>query len=113
MAKTKVIRRYVARPKARRSRRAGFTLPLAVLAGMAIPAGWAIKDFQAGGPTLAGSGLITRMSGFNPTTKRFEPNYLMQGLVPVLAGVFVHKYIGGKMGINRVLSSAGVPFVRL
>jgi len=111
MAKTRVITRYV-KAKSKRRSRAGFTLPLAVLAGLAVPAGWAIKDYQAGGIDLAGRGFIARMSGFNPTSQKFEPKFLMQGLIPVVGGVFVHK-MAGKLGINRVLSQAGVPILRL
>jgi hypothetical protein len=35
------------------------------------------------------------------------------GLWPILAGIAVHKVIGQRMGVNAMLSRAGIPFIRV
>jgi hypothetical protein len=101
---------YIKRAKHRS--KAGFTLPIAVLAGFA-PLGFnAIKDYRDGGLQVLGKGLVLRTTGMNTDTGKWMPEYLMQGLGPIVAGVFVHK-LASKLGINRALAGAGVPFLRV
>jgi hypothetical protein len=48
----------------------------------------------------------------NTETLKWMPEYLMQGVGPIVVGVFVHK-LASKLGINRGLARAGVPFLRV
>lgn len=95
-----------------RRRGGGFTLPLAVVGGFAPLAIHAVDDYRVGGITHVGRGLSCRLTGYRVDTGKWEPGWLMQGIVPILGGLFVHK-LAGKMGVNRALANAGIPFVRI
>jgi hypothetical protein len=108
---TKTIVRYRSRPKARHSRKHGMTLPLAVLAGFAPLALNALKDYRDGGVPVMGKGLVLRTTGMNTETGKWMPEYLVQGMGPVVAGILAHK-LASKLGINRALAGAGIPLLR-
>jgi hypothetical protein len=109
---TKAVVKYRNRPKAKHHRKAGMTLPLAVLAGFAPLALNALKDYKDGGVQVLGKGLVLRTTGMNTETGKFMPEYLVQGMGPIVVGLLVHK-VASKMGINRSLAGAGVPFLRV
>lgn len=108
IARTRTV--YVKRAK-RRSK-GGMTLPIAVLAGFVPLALNAKKDYDDGGLQVLGKGLVLRTTGMNTETLKWMPEYLMQGVGPIVVGVFVHK-LASKLGINRGLARAGVPFLRV
>lgn len=111
---TRTVTRYRTRTvRAKRRSKAGFTLPLAVVGGFAPLAIHAIDDYRVGGVAHVGRGLSCRLTGYRVDTGQWEWGWLMQGLVPIVAGVLAHKIIGGKLGVNRALAGAGVPFVRI
>lgn len=94
-----------------------FTLSLAVLAGVAVPLADAYTGFQNNG--VAGKdGLVAvisrNMTGYDPynTGAGFQLGYLKRGLLPVAAGVVIHK-AANALGINRSLASSGLPFIRI
>ncbi len=91
----------------------GMTVPVAVLAGFAPLATYAYLDFKQGGVKLAGEGMLARLTGINLNADHYDWAAMGQGLFPILGGLLVHKYIGGKMGVNRMLANAGVPLIRL
>jgi hypothetical protein len=93
-------------------RHKGFTLPLAVVGGFAPLAINAMQDYKVGGVAHVGRGLSVRLTGYRVDTGKFEPNFLMQGLFPILGGIIVHK-IAGRLGVNRALAGAGIPFIRI
>lgn len=102
------------RRKARGRRRKGFTLPLAVVAGFAIPTAKIVihtqhSGFVNGGIREAGRILV----GFDHMEGRFNLAWLFHGLLPIIAGGVIHKFIGNRLGINRAMSSAGIPLIRL
>lgn len=98
--------------KSKRRSRAGFTLPLAVVAGF-LPLGiHAVDDYRVGGITHVGKGLTVRTTGYMVDTGKFELKYLTQGLLPILAGLVAHK-VAGRLGVNRALGRARVPFLRI
>jgi len=111
MAKTKVRRVYV--KAAKRSRgRGGFTLPMAVLAGFGPMAADVIHGYQTGGIASASNDLLANVTGYDARSKTWSFELLARGLGPVVAGIMVHK-LAGRLGINRALSKAGVPFLRV
>jgi len=110
MAKRRSIVRYVGRK--RRSFRRPKTLSLAIAAGFMVPIVPAVKRL------IQGDGLMgfkdemqSRFIGLSPEGK-FESNRLMGGLYPVALGFGVH-WFASKIGINRALGRAGIPFVRI
>jgi len=105
--------RRTARKKRRRGKR-GMTIPLAVVgglaAGLAEPAQKALEgDFQ-----YALSLLSRNYTGFRPGTGTWEPRYMQNGLLPLVAGLLVHKFVGGSpLNLNRALAASGIPFIRI
>jgi len=110
-AKTKTITRYV-KKATRRARR--FTIPIAAVLGFApsFSDAWA-NARGPGGVDLAARIFTRSFTAFDPLTGVWSISYLRRGLFPVLAGIAVHKFIGGSLGINRMLGSSGVPLIRL
>lgn len=111
---TKVITRRVYVTKSKRRSKAGFTVPVAVLAGFAPMLSYAYRvGFKQGGIEGFANQVVYTTTGYDPYSKNWSMNGLKIGLLPIAAGVLVHKYIGGSLGVNRALSKAGVPFLRL
>ncbi len=114
MAKTKAIarRRNPARRKAQR-RRGGFTLPLAMIAGF-VPLGIHVKEgFDVGGVTMAAKYATADLTGYNPVSGEWEWGYPKKyGWGPIAVGLIVHT-LASKLGVNRALGRARVPFLRI
>lgn len=98
--------------KKRKRAKRKFTIPVAVVAGMAagmvepIEAVVLRQDF--GGALWA---LTKNYTGWDG--QQFNLNYLMKGLVPLAIGIGVHKFVGGTLGANRMLAAANVPIIRI
>lgn len=103
--------------KASGRRRAGFTLPLAVVAGFASPVSRTWGHFRSNGLT-GEEGAVAEFSrtmiGINPYANpvQFESWRLRYGLYPVVLGLLVHK-VASWVGINRMIAQAHVPVVRI
>lgn len=114
MAKTRTIVRYKT-AKAKYHRKASMTIPLAVVAGFA-PLGLglfgAAKRGLSGDTAGASQELVIRTTGFNTDDKTWNAGVFMQSYGPIVAGILVHK-LAGRLGVNRALSRAGVPFLRV
>ena len=93
-------------------RRRTMELPIAPLAGLYVGMQPVISSLMAGNYKGAGENLIYRYTPYNPWNKRFDTGGMWQGFVPLLSGIVVHK-IANKVGINRALRNAGVPFIRI
>lgn len=91
----------------------GFTLPLAVVAGF-VPAVSSTVTFASQVGWKGALPHISRiMTGYNPDDGKFYPGMMLKGLGPIVLGIGVHKFIGGKLGVNRALAAAKIPFLRL
>jgi len=112
MAKTKTVTRYV-KAKRRRSK-GGFTLPLAAIGGF-IPMVSYAYDVGYKGEGIKGFGkqIVYQTTGFDTYSGTWHWEGISRGLGPVILGLMVHKFVGGKLGINRMLASAGVPLIRV
>jgi hypothetical protein len=88
------------------------TVSMAILGGFSVPVIQAVKVYQYAGPVNAFSNFTQNMTGFVPTTGKFNAGYMKQGLLPVCAGVLVHK-VAGMLGINRMIAQAGIPLFRI
>jgi hypothetical protein len=114
MAKAKSVRRRVVFRK-RTHRKAGLTVPLALVAGFVPTAGYALEGFRRGGEAGITEGiarLTVRMTGYSITENKFNGSELIKGWAPVALGFMTHK-LAARMGINRALSNAGVPILRV
>lgn len=96
-----------------RRRRAQFTLPVASLLGFA-PLAYDVYDgYKRGGlPGVMQHG-VRDLTGWDTGTNSFRPVFLLRGLGPIIAGMMIHKFVGGRLGVNASLARAGVPFIRL
>jgi len=114
MAKTRTIVRYRT-AKAKQHRKASMTIPVAVVAGFA-PLGFGLvsagKRALSGDMAGASQELVIRTTGWNQDTKSWNSGIFMQSYGPILAGLLVHK-LAGRLGVNRALGRAGVPFLRV
>lgn len=113
----RTVTRYVRRGYRRASK---MTLPIALIAGVipglsrmwthftnpglhGQPNGFAAMGVEAGRIYL---GLDTRTGQFNMA-------WMSLGTGPVLLGAIVHKFIGGTLGVNRMLARTKIPLLRL
>ncbi len=103
----------MAKKKGKRSRsRGGFTLPLAVIAGFGPMTADVIHGYQTGGISSAANDLLANVSGYDARSKSWSFSLLAKGLGPVVLGVLVHK-LAGRLGVNRAMSRAGIPWIRI
>ena len=86
------------------------TIPLAPIAGLAptVIGVWSRRS----SPKDAVNHLARSMVGFDINTGQFTTAELGQGILPLLAGLAVHK-LAARFGINRMLAQAGVPVIRI
>jgi hypothetical protein len=52
------------------------------------------------------------LTGYEPRNKSFNLMYMKDGTLPIVGGLVVHK-LASKLGVNRMLSQAGVPLLRI
>jgi len=100
--------------KRRRSRK--MTLPLAPIIGMiSSPSVTRAIDNAVndrGIPNILNE--LKGMAGINYQTNKFDLGLLASNLTPIVAGLLVHKYVGGQpLGLNNILARANVPFIRI
>ena len=113
--KRRTTRTTMARRK--RSRRTkSFTLPLAVVGGLANglarPAQLAVEGKFEQALMLIGA----RYTGFDMRsgTGTFNLSELGKGLGSLAMGLAVHKFVGGPpLNGNRILAATGIPFIRI
>lgn len=93
--------------------KAGRTISLAVIAGLAPTFTMAYDGFKQGdNPAGILKNVTMRWTGFNTNDGKFYPGQMKYNLLPAIAGVMVHK-VAGMMGLNRYIASAGIPWVRI
>ena len=108
----KVARRRYSRKRSRRS--GGMTIPLAPIAGLA--AGLAVPiDYALSGDYKGAMNILSEnYTGYNFYQGMWEPEKLKRGLLPLIIGALVHKFVGGSpLNVNKMLAAAKVPFVRI
>lgn len=112
MAKTKRRSRRSRAYRYVRRKASGFTLPVAVVAGMGAGMIEPVQLAMAGNWVSGLDRFIWNYTGYSYGAKRFDANGLKNGLFPLIIGYAVHK--GASMvGINRALGAARVPVIRI
>jgi hypothetical protein len=111
---TKPIVRYRTRIiKTRHRSKAGMTVPIAVLAGFAPLAIDCLEMVNRYGIKEVPHALAYNLAGINTWEgNKFDIRLLAKGWAPIIGGLVVHK-LASKMGFNRMLAQAGVPFLRI
>jgi len=102
---------YARRPKSRS--RAKMTIPLAIVAGFAPATMRLISAYRIGGIEAVPQHLSMITTGYDPVSGKFSLSQPLMNLWgPLAIGALVHK-TAGRLGINRMLSRAGVPLLRI
>lgn len=58
--------------------------------------------------------LAKSYTGYDANTGKWEPHLMASGLVPLVIGLAVHKFVGGApLNANRALAAANVPVIRI
>jgi hypothetical protein len=105
MAKSKAVTRR------RRNNRNGFKLPVAILAGFG--PGF-IRLYQNSYAMDAFTNEASRIYlGVDWQDQKWNPAWMKRGTFPIVLGFLVHYVVGVRMGVNRMLSRAGVPIIRV
>ena len=96
----------------RPTRKKKMTVSLAVIAGF-VPLGSGIYDFAKAWnyPGMA-KYVVNGLTGYSSGDQKFHLDGLKTGLLPIVAGIGVHK-LAGWLGINRALAASGLPLVRI
>jgi hypothetical protein len=87
-------------------------IPLAVVAGFVPLATFALDGFKVGGFPNAGARVAQRLTGYDSSAHVFIWKELAQGWGPIITGLLVHK-VAQKVGLNRAIARAGIPFVSI
>ncbi|GAH95283.1 unnamed protein product [marine sediment metagenome] len=116
MAKTKAVARRnpsTGNPGPRRRRKKNsFTLPLGIVVPMAHIGLHNLEIIKQFG-FKTGMEQLMRWFGADIRKKEiFSTEHLQWGLYPFAIGVGVH-YAARRLGVNRALSRAGIPFIRI
>lgn len=97
--------------KKRRSR--AITIPLAPMIGLAAGMAEPIRYAMEGNIPETIEQLKFNYVGLT-RDNRFDVNGLMKGVLPLVVGLLVHKFVGGSpLNLNRILARANVPFIRI
>lgn len=87
-------------------------LPLATLAGLAAGMAEPVKSVMAGNVERALNQISRNYTGYNPWNQQWDYRYMKRGLLPLVIGVLISKFVGGApLNVNRRL--AGIPFIKL
>lgn len=117
-----VRRRKMARRRyARRRRKGGMTIPLApvtgLIAGFITPSWYgksAVQWAMEGDIESALKTVVNNYTGYRIDLGQWKPEGLAHGVAPIVAGLLVHKFVGGApLNLNRLLGRAKVPFIRM
>jgi len=88
------------------------TVSLAVIAGF-VPLGSGIYDYaKAGNYKGMAAYVVNGITGYSSGDQKFHVNGLTTGLLPIMAGIGVHK-LASWLGINKALAASGLPFLRI
>lgn len=95
-------------------RRRKITIPLAPLIGLAVGLEEPFWKFVERDYRGAIDDLSYRYTGWNRNAKIWQPEGLAEGLLPLIIGAAVHKFVGGDpLNVNRILARAGLPLIRI
>lgn len=100
--------------KSKHRKKRGFTVPIAVAAGASVGIANVLNAIKPGVPI--GTAISFEASraylGFNTISNTWNMGDMWRGTFPLFIGLGVHK-VASKLGVNRMLASAGIPIFRV
>jgi hypothetical protein len=84
-------------------------IPIAPLIGL-MPAVMSTVNAAKVSPQLAGIQFVRVMTGVDINNRKMDFKATYSGLLPLVLGMAIHRYVGGAMGFNRMFSRAKLPF---
>lgn len=107
---TKKRRRFFRFSRPRFHGRAKMTLPVTILAGVSCPliGAWNRRSNLA----AAAGYLSASLTGYDSYNRTWAPKMLLEGAAPIAAGAAAH-YVANMLGVNRFLSRAKIPLIRI
>jgi len=104
--------------KKKRRNSSGMTFPLAVIAPLAAGLGEPVLNMVADPSPESIKQSLNHIAliytGYNVINGHVQPEMLNKGLIPLVIGLCVHKFVGGApLNLNRILARAKVPFIRI
>ena len=120
MAKAKGTKTvYRTEKSKRRHHKPKFTLPVAVIGSMLPSLMFVVNGYRGTQGYGTGFDGLTHnatevFTGYQTDTRKWRPmdNMIPRFVGPVLLGTLVHK-MANKLGVNRSLKNAGIPWVRI
>ena len=103
----------MAKTKTKKRRSNKFTVPISIAVGFLPAISKVVYHTQAGGWSSGSREAGRILIGYDWWENRFNPAWLTFGLAPIVLGGVAHRFIGGRLGINRMLAAAKVPILRL
>ena len=98
----------------KKKRRYSMTIPLAPIIGLAAGMAKPAQKLMAGDIEGAIEELSWNYLGYSPARKQFDITALVNGTLPLVVGLLVHKFVGGApLNFNKILAAAKVPFIRI
>lgn len=102
----------MAKKKNKIHRRKKTTIPLAVVGGLSVGLREPVQFLMQGNIEGAAWTIGRFYTGYDYKTGKFNLWDLKRGVVPLVLGVGVHK-VASRLGINRAISSTGIPWIRV
>lgn len=94
-------------------RRKKMTIPITIAAPMGILAFKTFDFAMSDGITRGMRHLTGALTGYDPdASDKWSIDRTKEGLMPILLGAGIHK-VANRLGVNRALASAGIPFFRI
>lgn len=98
--------------KGKRKRMVNRKIPLAILIGLGVGLEEPVRKLVSGNSKGAIDDLSFRYIGFNRNTRKMDLQGLKQGLVPLIIGAMVSKFVGGRpLNLNQRLRD--IPFIKI
>ena len=90
------------------------TIPLAPVLGLAAGLADPARIAMEGDFPRAIAVATQHYTGYDPVGGTWSAEALKKGLLPLVIGMLVHKFVGGPpLNLNRMLGQAKVPFIRI
>lgn len=104
----------MAKKKATRRRRNGFTIPVAMAFPILTVGTDYVEDIQSMGFKEATRWLTGKLTGYyaQPNWPDWRAKHMKHAALPIAVGFGIH-WLAGKFGINRALARTGIPILRV